>query len=164
MRSHGLAFIRYSARGAFAALLVTAPLLPVHSQKNGLTRPVVLPAFDPIRPSCNKPRGLRRELVFVQDNEREFVQGIARGLASAASDRGLAYRVVRSDNSAAQMVRQVNTLYTNKIGAMVVAPIDPPSLSPSLRKMIGSGAYVGAIVPPPATTISPRSPTPRVTA
>ena len=35
----------------------------------------------------------------------------------------------------------------------MVAPIDPPSLAPALKKVIGAGAYVGAIVPPPATTV-----------
>ncbi|CAN5512440.1 hypothetical protein BH10PSE4_BH10PSE4_31500 [soil metagenome] len=51
------------------------------------------------------------------------------------------------------MVKQINGLHANKVGSIVVAPIDPPSLSPSLKRVIGSGAYVGAIVPPPATTI-----------
>jgi len=74
-------------------------------------------------------------------------------LASAAADRGLAYRVLRADNNAPLMARQVAGLHANKIGAIVVAPIDPPSLSPSLKRIIKSGAYVGAIVPPPATTI-----------
>ena len=51
------------------------------------------------------------------------------------------------------MVKQVNGLQAGKTGSIVVAPIDPPSLSPSLKSIIRSGAYVGAIVPPPATTI-----------
>lgn len=120
---------------------------------NGLTRPVILPAFDAARQSCAKPRGLRRELVFVQDNDREFVQGIGRGLRAAATDRGLAYRALRSDNDAALMVRQIKGLQADRTGSIVVAPIDPQSLSPSLKRVIASGAYVGAIVPPPATTI-----------
>jgi ribose transport system substrate-binding protein len=124
-----------------------------NAQGKGLTRPVVLLDFDAARQACNKPRGLRRELVFVQDNDREFVQGIGRGLAIAATERGLAYRVLRSDNDAALMVKQVNGLQASKTGSIVVAPIDPPSLSPSLKRLIGSGAYVGAIVPPPAVTI-----------
>ncbi len=74
-------------------------------------------------------------------------------MAIAAAERGLAYRVLRSDNDAALMVKQINGLHANKTGSIVVAPIDPPSLSPSLKRVIGSGAYVGAIVPPPAVTI-----------
>lgn len=91
--------------------------------------------------------------MFVQDNRREFIQGIGRGLAQAALDHGLAYRVARADNDPALMVRQINGLHANRTGAIVVAPIDPPSLGPALKKIINSGAYVGAIVPPPATTI-----------
>ncbi|QIK79912.1 sugar ABC transporter substrate-binding protein [Sphingomonas piscis] len=140
-------------RVAALALLAVAPPSAAREPGNGITRPVVLPPFDPAARACTRPRGLRNELVFVQDNEREFVQGIARGLAVAASDRGLAYRVVRSNNNAALMIRQVNGLNAQKAGAIVVAPIDPPSLSPSLRRAIRGGAYVGAIVPPPATTI-----------
>ena len=148
--------MRRSARalgGALFALLTNCWPVAAHAQGNGLTRPVVLPAFDPARPACAAPKGLKRELVFVQDNDREFVQGIGRGLASAASDRGVAFRVLRANNNAALMIRQVNGLRAARTGAIVVAPIDPPSLSPSLKSMIGSGAYVGAIVPPPATTI-----------
>ena len=148
---------RRVTHGGLAALLAMAlPLaapVTANGQGNGLTRPVVLPAFDAARPACGKPKGLRRELVFVQDNNREFVQGIGRGLAAAAAERGLAYRVLRSDNDAALMVKQVSSLHAGKTGSMIVAPIDPPSLSPSLKRVIGSGTYVGAIVPPPATTI-----------
>ena len=153
MRSRMLALIRHLMRGALVSLLAITSPLAAHAQGNGITRPVALPAFDPTRQRCTKPRGLRRELVFVQDNEREFVQGIAHGLALAASERALAYRVLRSDNNAALMVKQIDGLHAKKTGSIVVAPIDPPSLSPSLKRVIGSGVYVGAIVPPPATTI-----------
>jgi len=148
--------MKLSARPAYcamAALLANALPVAAHAQSNGLTKPVVLPAFNPSRPGCATPKGLKRELVFVQDNDREFVQGIGRGLAAAASDRGLAYRVLRAGNNAALMVKQVNGLHAGKAGAIVVAPIDPPSLSPALKRAIRNGAYVGAIVPPPATTI-----------
>ena len=40
-----------------------------------------------------------------------------------------------------------------KVGALVVAPVDPPSIAPHLRELIWSGAYVGTIVPPPATSL-----------
>ena len=141
------------ARVALATLLVTSLSRAAHAQGNGLTRPVVLPAFDAARSGCAAPKGLKRELVFVQDNDREFVQGIGRGLAAAASDRGLAYRTLRAGNNAARMVSQINGLQAARTGSIVVAPIDPPSLSPGLKRLIRSGTYVGAIVPPPATTI-----------
>lgn len=143
----------YFARGALTVLLVSATPIAASAQGDGITRPVVLPAFDPTRQSCAKPRGVRPELVFVQDNDREFVQGIGRGLSSAALDRGLPYRVLRAGNNAALMARQVDGLDAGRTGAIVVAPIDPPSLRPGLKRMIRNGAYVGAIVPPPATTI-----------
>jgi ribose transport system substrate-binding protein len=153
MRSSSPTVFCQSARGLLAALLAVTPVAPAHGQGNGLTRPVVLPPFDAARQICHKPQGLKKELVFVQDNDREFVQGIGRGLAAAASDRRLPYRVLRSGNNAALMLKQVNGLQAGRTGSIVVAPIDPPSLSPALKRVIGSGAYVGAIVPPPATTI-----------
>lgn len=136
-----------------ASILVSTGLLAAHGQGHGLTKPVILPAFEPTERSCGKPRGLRKELVFVQDNDREFVQGIGRGLALAASERQLGFRVLRSNNNASLMIKQVNGLRVEKTGSIVVTPIDPISLSPGLIELMGNGAYVGAIVPPPATTI-----------
>ena len=119
----------------------------------GLTRPVKLPAYDAARPSCSAPTGMQKKLVFVQDNKREFMQGAGRGLEAAARARGLAYGVAFANNDPALMIRQVSSMVTDKTGAMVVAPIDPPSLAPALKHVIDAGAYVGAIVPPPATTV-----------
>jgi ribose transport system substrate-binding protein len=119
----------------------------------GLTKPVKLPAYDAQRASCTAPRGLRKTLVFVQDNRREFMQGAGRGLEAAAKARGLGYGVAFANNDPALMIKQVDGIVSDKTGAIVVAPIDPPSLAPALKKVIGAGAYVGAIVPPPATTV-----------
>jgi ribose transport system substrate-binding protein len=138
---------------ALAVLLAMATPFTAYGQGDGITGQAVLPPFDPTRQDCTKPPGLRKELVFVQDNEREFVRGIGRGLELAASEHRLAYRVLRANNDANLMIRQINSLAANRTGSIVVAPIDPPSLSPSLKAVIRSGAYVGAIVPPPATTI-----------
>lgn len=153
LRTWSLALVRHFAGGPLAALVAISSPLPAQAQGNGLTKPLILPVFDPTRQNCTKPRALRRELVFVQDNGREFVQGIGSGLAVAAAERGLKYRVLRADNDAPLMVKQINGLHANRTGAIVVAPIDPPSLSPVLKRLIGTGAYVGAIVPPPAITI-----------
>ena len=98
----------------------------------GLTKPVKLPAYDPARPSCTAPKGLQRRLVFVQDNRREFMQGAGRGLEAAARARGLVYGVAFANNDPALMIKQVNGIATDKTGAIVVAPIDPPSLAPAL--------------------------------
>lgn len=119
----------------------------------GLNKPVKLPAFDGARASCTAPVGFKRKLVFVQDNRREFMQAAGRGLEAAARARGLGYSVAFANNDPALMIRQLGEILNDKTGAIVVAPIDPPSLGPALKKVIGAGTYVGAIVPPPATTI-----------
>jgi len=119
----------------------------------GITTPIVLPPFDPNRPVCARPAGLERVLAFAQDNARKFMQGVAQGLALAARDRGLEYRVAQADNEPVKMVDQVRAFLNAKVGALVIAPVDPPSIAPLLKQVIWSGAYVGAVVPPPATTV-----------
>jgi ribose transport system substrate-binding protein len=119
----------------------------------GITRPIVLPPYDPAAPACEKPTGLSRTLAFAQDNQRKFMQGVAEGLAAAARDRGLEYRVAQADNDPARMIEQVRELIAAKVGGMVVSPVDSPSISPTLQQAIWSGAYVGTVVPPPAISI-----------
>ena len=119
----------------------------------GITKPTVLAPFDPHRPACARPVGLERVLAFAQDNERKFMQGVAQGLALAAKDRGLDYRVAQANNEPAKMIGQVRAFLDAKVGALVIAPVDPPSIAPLLKQVIWSGAYVGAVVPPPATTV-----------
>jgi ribose transport system substrate-binding protein len=92
-------------------------------------------------------------LAFAQDNERQFMQGVDRGLAKAAKDRGLEYRVALAKNDPARMIEQVQSFLTAKVGAVVAAPINTASLTRSLQQIIWSGAYVGTVVPPPATSI-----------
>jgi ribose transport system substrate-binding protein len=123
------------------------------SAGDGLTAPVKLPAYDPGRPACKAPVGLQRKLVFVQDNTRDFMQGVGRGLDAAARARGLRYGVALANNDAALMIKQVGDIVADRTGAIVVAPIHPPSLAPALKQVFGAGAYVGAIVAPPATTV-----------
>ena len=120
---------------------------------DGLTVRIKLAAYDAKRPFCSVPPGLQKRLVFLQDNQREFMQGAGRGLEAAARVRGLAYSVAFANNDPALMIKQVGEVATEKAGAIVVAPIDPPSLAPALKKVIGAGTYVGAVVPPPATTV-----------
>src|ERR1700755_1326079 len=73
----------------------------------GITRPVVLPPFDPSAPTCHAPSGLQGVLGFAQDNQRKFMQGVARGLELAAKDRGLEFRVAQADNDPLKMITQV---------------------------------------------------------
>jgi ribose transport system substrate-binding protein len=119
----------------------------------GITSPTTFPPFNPAAASCTPPQGLNRELVFAQDNERQFMQGVSRGLASAASDRGLSFRVELARNDGGLMIEQIKSLAAQRIGAVVVAPVDAPSLGPTLQSLIHAGTYVGTVVPPPAITL-----------
>ena len=78
-----------------AAIALAGSAGPAAAQEGppGITRPVVLPPFDPHAPACAAPTGLTKVLAFAQDNERKFMQGVAQGLALAAKDRGLEYQV-----------------------------------------------------------------------
>ncbi len=58
------------------------------------------------------------------------MQGVSRGLAAAAKDRGLDYRVALANNDGARMIEQVQALRAAKVGAVVAAPVDPLALSP----------------------------------
>ena len=120
---------------------------------DGVTAPVALAPYDPHRPACAKPTGLRRALTFAQDNNRQFMEGAAAGLKAAAHDRGLEFQILLADNDPGRMIAQVDEARRSRAGALVAAPIDAQSLAPSLKAMIGEGGFVGTIVPPPAVTI-----------
>lgn len=137
------------------ASLATASPGVAHAQEGGpgLTTVRALPPYDGGRPGCAKPAGLTRVLAFAQDNERKFMQGVSRGLELAARDRGLAFRHAQAANDHGRMVGQIEGFLQDNVGALVAAPVDPVALTPVLQKVIWSGAYVGTVVPPPATTI-----------
>ena len=149
---------------ALASLLVHACVafglvMPASAQEAlpdgppGIRAPRALPPFDRTAPACSPPPMRQKALVFAQDNEREFMQGVARGLAMAAAKRELAYRIALANNDAALMIQQVRALSEENVGAVVAAPVDAPSLGRSLQQLIWQGAYVGTVVPPPATSI-----------
>lgn len=119
----------------------------------GITVPVAFAPFNSSAPPCMPPPGLEKVLGFAQDNERQFMQGVSRGLSLAAANRGLEYRVLLANNDPRKMIEQVQSFRVAAVGAVVAAPVDPPSLSRSLQQVIWSGAYVGTVVPPPATSI-----------
>lgn len=142
---------------AFGAGLVLAMALvgpaPAEDRPQGLTAPVVLPAFDRNAPACSPPPGLRKSLGFAQDNERQFIEGVSYGLAKAASDRGLDYERRVANNDAPTQAADIESFITQAFGAVVTAPVDPQALAPMLQKQIWNGGYVGTVVPPPAITI-----------
>ena len=119
----------------------------------GITQRTVFPAFDPNAPACNSPPGLAKVLAFVQENEREFLQGVDHGLAMAARDRGLEYRRVLADNDAAKAAEEIQSFLGSKVGALVATSSDPTVIRHSLQEVIWSGGFVGTIVPPPATLL-----------
>ena len=143
-------------RWKLAVTLLYASVGGVHTQEQqatGITNPVVLPQFDRDLPGCSKPPVLSGTLAFAKDNEREFVKGIDHGLAMAAKDRSLRYQVASADNDAGRMIDQINAFRKAGIGGLVVSPVDPAAVARSLQELMWTGAYVGAVVPPPATTI-----------
>jgi len=119
----------------------------------GITQRTVFPAFDPNAPSCNAPAGLTKVLAYVQENDRDFLQGVDHGLTMAAKNRGLEYRRVLVENDVGKAITQVQSLVAAKVGAMVATSPDPAAFSPALQQAIWSGAFVGTIVPPPATLL-----------
>jgi ribose transport system substrate-binding protein len=135
------------------ALVVAPSLSAAQGGPPGITVPGRLAPYDPSAPACSVPPLLSKTLVFAQDNDREFMQGVNHGLAEAARVRGLDYRVVLAGNDPVLQQEQVSRLATENVGAVVAAPVDPPGLAPRLQALLWKGAYVGTVVPPPATTI-----------
>ena len=63
----------------------------------------------PMRLRVWRPPAFVKRLAFAQDNERQFMHGVARGLAAAAKDRGLEYREVAlaNNDSKDRMIEQM---------------------------------------------------------
>lgn len=151
----GLKAIQHALMVPICLLATGGPAIPQPAPIGppGITAPRVFEPFNRNAPACTPPPDLQKALGFAQDNEREFMQGVARGLALAAKDRGLLYRGAVARNDGARMIEQVEQFRSLKMGAVVAAPVDPLSLAPHLQQVIWSGAYVGTVVPPPATEL-----------
>ncbi len=119
----------------------------------GLTTPQVLSPYNPDAPSCAAPAGLELSLGFAKDNDRQFILGVGHGLERAAADRGLAYEAVVAENDVTVQAQQIQDFIARRFGAVVTHPVDPSAIAPALQKVIWSGAYMGTIVSPPATTV-----------
>jgi ribose transport system substrate-binding protein len=140
---------------ALAATALLALAVPAAAQDGpqGITTPFVLPAFDAAAPACTAPPGLERILGFAPDNRRDFIMGVGYGLEKAAADRGLAFETLPADNSLQQQIANLEDFLARRVGAVVTAPVEPATVAPVLQRVLRSGAYVGTVVPPPATTI-----------
>lgn len=119
----------------------------------GLNERIALAPFRETSETCAPPIGKSRTLLFLQDNERDFMVGVHRGLAAAAANRGLQYQRLLAQNDSNVMNSNAENAKENNAGAVVVAPIDSVSLAPRLKALLREGVFVGAIVPPPATLI-----------
>ncbi len=141
------------------ALLLAIAMIPgvslAQAQEGapGITKRTTFLTFNANAPVCSPPPDLRRVLTFVQENEREFLQGMDHGLSRAAKDRGLEYSKVIVDNDVAKAVEQLRLLRASKVGAVIGTSSDPIAISHSLQELIWSGAFVGTVVPPPATLL-----------
>jgi ribose transport system substrate-binding protein len=133
--------------------VASTTISPASAQSQGITAPIVLPAYDPAAPACTAPPGLNRSLGFAKDNQRDFIEGVGDGLAAAADDRGLSYSARVADNDPITQAADVDAFVASKTGAVIAAPVDAFALAPHLQQVIWNGGYVGAVVPPPATTI-----------
>ena len=136
------------------AMLVSSPgASAAQNGGPGITKPTAFTSFNPNQRPCSLPPGLTNVLAFVQENERGFLQGVNYGLALAAKDRGLEYHRALADNDAIKAVQEIRAFRAAKVGALVATSPDPAALSAELQEVIWSGAYVGTIVPPPATLL-----------
>jgi ribose transport system substrate-binding protein len=131
--------------------LLLAPV--AWAQGQGITTPQVLPAFNPNAPACSVPTGLGKSLGFAKDNEREFIEGIAYGLARATEARALSFTERSANNDPVQQAADIDVFRSENTGAVITAPVDAFSLAPHVQEVIWDGGYVASIVPPPATTI-----------
>ena len=119
----------------------------------GITIRTKFADFDVNAAACSPPSHLKKVLAFVQENEREFLQGVDNGLSLAAKNRGLDYRKIVVENDTAEVIEQLRLLRASKVGAVIATSSDPIAIHRSLQETIWSGAYVGTIVPPPATLL-----------
>jgi ribose transport system substrate-binding protein len=78
---------------------------------------------------------------------------VNQGLARAAADRGLKYQRVLANSDAALAAIEIQTFLDAKVGALIATSSDPAVVSHDIQKTIWSGAFVGTIVPPPATLL-----------
>ena len=146
---------RAASRCLIMAIALANDIVGAHAQQEppGITQRTVFPAFNPTAPACNAPQDRTKVLAFVQENEREFLQGVHLGLQMAAKDRGLEYRRAVANDDAGKAIEQIQGFLNDKVGSLIATSPDPAALSPILQKFIWSGAFVGTIVPPPATLL-----------
>ena len=144
---------RYAASILTALILSPSFVAAQEDGPSGITQPVMLPAFNPNAASCTKPGGLTKTLTYVQENQREFLDGVNQGLKAAARDRDLNYQRVIVENDVPAAVKSIEAFRNDKGGVLIATSSNPSAVSHGLQQAIWTGAFVGTIVPPPATLI-----------
>lgn len=119
----------------------------------GITKQTQFHAFDPSASGCSQPKGLKKALTYVQENDREFLEGVNHGLSMAAQDRGLGYKRTLVGNDVQKAVEQIRAARNSKVGALIATSSNPDAVSRDLQQSIWQGTFVGTIVPPPATLL-----------
>ncbi len=154
--------VRHAVAGALVLAALAASSLGVQAQSpsadavvvgDGMTTPVHLPAYDPSAPAGSKPPGLPRTLAFTEDNSREFQQAMVVGLKAAAKDCDLEFEMADANSDSATNIGQLNQYLAKGVGGIISSPVDPAAQAPVLQDFMRTGAYVGNIVVPPATTL-----------
>ncbi|MDB5586456.1 MAG: ribose transporter [Devosia sp.] len=135
------------------AAIIGVPAAIAQEGPSGITQRTVFPAFNPSAPACTAPEDVSRVLAYVQENGRDFLQGIGYGLGMAAKDRGLEYRHSVTDDDVAKALQQIAAFREAKVGGLVATSSDPTAISKSLQQAIWAGTFVGTVVPPPATLL-----------
>lgn len=142
----------------FTSLFVSTVNAPANSTDTttggqGIANKTVFAPFNPDPATCQKPLGHSRTLVYVQENQREFLDGVNHGLAMAARDRNLVYRRTIVENDVPKAIQEIEKFEASRAGALIATSSNPDAVSSSLQQVIWSGAFVGTIVPPPATLL-----------
>jgi ribose transport system substrate-binding protein len=119
----------------------------------GITDPTIFPPFNANSPACSVPTGLTKSIAYVQENDREFLEGVNHGLTLAAKDRGIAYERLLANSDINSAVDELVQLQSQHVGAVIATSSDPSVVAPHLQQLIWSGTFVGTIVPPPATLL-----------
>jgi ribose transport system substrate-binding protein len=147
-------WLAVSATALFSVATMGGPMgASAQEGSPGITQRTIFRAFNPQAPACKAPAGLTKTLAYVQENDRDFLQGVDHGLALAAKNRGLEYRRVLAENDVGKAITLVRSFVSSKVGAIVGTSSDPAAFGPALQGAIWSGAFVGTIVPPPATLL-----------
>jgi ribose transport system substrate-binding protein len=136
-----------------AAIVLSIAVAGAQEGPSGITKPTVFPPFNPTASACIPPPGLSHVLTYIQENDREFLEGVNHGLAMAAKDRELRYRRVFAENDATKAAEEIKAFLAAREGALVATSSNPAVVAPHLQQVIWSGSFVGTIVPPPATLL-----------